>query len=93
MLQTLDMLNLKEQDQLLDYKDVSHLLCLLLSSAKNYAMKKNPDKIFGYYDEYDNTSFKDDEGLLKQFLTELESFRYSFLYYIINLISMIILTN
>ena len=69
MLQTLDMLSLKEQEQLLDYRDVSLLLCLLLSSPENYAMKKNPDKIFGYNDEYDNTSFKDDECLLKQFLT------------------------
>lgn len=75
-------LSLDEQEQCLDYRDVSHLLCLLLSSAENYALKKNPNKVFGYYDEYDNTKYKDGQGLYKQLLIEYECFRNSFSYYI-----------
>ena len=75
-------LSLDKQEQCLDYRDVSHLLCLLLSSAENYALKKNPNKVFGYYDEYDNTKYKDDLGLYKQLLIEYECFRNSFSYYI-----------
>ena len=72
---------MEKQEQYLDYRDVSHLLCLLLSSAENYALKNNPSKIFGYYDEYDNTNHKEDKDLYKQLLTEYECFRNAFFYY------------
>ena len=68
-------LDRQELNKMLDYKDVWDFYYSCIATIENIALGKSGTKIYGYWDEFDSSKFKNQNQLVIQYLKILKNFK------------------
>lgn len=78
----LKQLDRQQLNQKLDYKDVWDFYYSAIATIENIALGKSGKKIYGYWDEFDSSKFKNRKQLVIQYLKILKNFKDAYFDYL-----------